>query len=50
MRGMPAWDDLLTEAEVAQIHAWLVAQANAAWSAAQSAAPAARQGVSEGHL
>lgn len=50
MRGMPAWDDLLTEAEVGQIHAWLVAEANAVWSAAQSAAPAARQGVSEGHL
>jgi mono/diheme cytochrome c family protein len=53
-RGMPAWDDLLTEAEVTQIHAYVVSTAREGYAAEQkaSAKPAARQreGTSQGHL
>jgi quinohemoprotein ethanol dehydrogenase len=53
-RGMPAWDDLLTEAEVTQIHAYVVSTAREGYAAEQkaSAKPAAsqREGTSQGHL
>ncbi len=51
-RGMPSWDDLLTEPEVEQIRAHLVAQQRAAYEAQQkNAAPApAAPEVKEGHL
>jgi quinohemoprotein ethanol dehydrogenase len=48
-RGMPSWDDLLTEQQVDQIRAHLVSQQRAAWEqqgAGQPAAPA----TSAGHL
>ena len=52
-RGMPAWDDLLTEAEVTQIHAYVVSTAREGYAAEQKAgAPAAapkREGLSQGH-
>jgi len=53
-RGMPAWDDLLTEAEVTQIHAYVVSTAREGYAVEQkaSAKPAAsqREGTSQGHL
>jgi quinohemoprotein ethanol dehydrogenase len=51
-RGMPSWDDLLTEPQVEQIRAHLVAQQRAAYEAQQkNAAPApAAPEVKEGHL
>ncbi len=52
MRGMPAWDDLLTAAQVEQIRAHLVAVAHEAYAAQQAgeAPPAGVAPASEGHL
>jgi quinohemoprotein ethanol dehydrogenase len=52
-RGMPSWDDLLSEAQVEQIRAHLVAQQRAAYEQQQkgaAAAPAAPAAPKEGHL
>jgi mono/diheme cytochrome c family protein len=51
-RGMPAWDDLLSEAQVEQIRAHLIAQQRAAYEQQQSAAPPqpAAPTTKEGHL
>jgi len=50
-RGMPAWDDLLTEAQVEQIRAHVVDLTSRAYEAQQrSAAPAASAAPGEGHL
>jgi quinohemoprotein ethanol dehydrogenase len=52
-RGMPAWDDLLSEAQVEQIRVHLVAQQRAAYEQQQkgaAAAPAAPAAPKEGHL
>jgi quinohemoprotein ethanol dehydrogenase len=50
-RGMPAWDDLLSELEVEKIRAHLVAQQRAAWEQQQkSAPPPAAPATKEGHL
>lgn len=52
MRGMPAWDDLLTDAQIEQIRAHLVDVAAKAHAAQQagSAAPAGPAAPGEGHL
>jgi quinohemoprotein ethanol dehydrogenase len=52
-RGMPAWDDLLSEAQVEQIRAHLVAVARSAYEEQQKGAPAAAPAapaLKEGHL
>ncbi len=50
-RGMPSWDDLLTEAQVEQIRAHLVAVARDAYAKQQAGqGPAKASGVKEGHL
>jgi quinohemoprotein ethanol dehydrogenase len=52
-RGMPSWDDLLTEAEVEQIRAHLVSTARAAYAQQQAGttpADAAPATPREGHL
>jgi quinohemoprotein ethanol dehydrogenase len=50
-RGMPAWDDLLTEAQVEQIRAHVVDLTARAYEAQQrNAAPAAPAAAGEGHL
>jgi mono/diheme cytochrome c family protein len=51
-RGMPAWDDLLSEADVEKIRAHLVAQQRAAYEQQQkNAAPRpAAPATKEGHL
>jgi quinohemoprotein ethanol dehydrogenase len=45
-RGMPSWDDLLTEQQVDQIHAYVISVARAAYAGEQKAADA----IKEGHL
>src|SRR5690606_33441323 len=52
MRGMPAWDDLLTAQQVEQIRAHVVATAREAWGAQQAgeSPAAATPAASEGHL
>jgi 1,4-alpha-glucan branching enzyme len=45
-RGMPSWDDLLTESQVDQIHAYVISVARAAYAGEQKAADA----IKEGHL
>jgi quinohemoprotein ethanol dehydrogenase len=50
-RGMPSWDDLLTEKEVEQIRAHVVSVAREAYAKQQQGASTAPvQGVKEGHL
>jgi quinohemoprotein ethanol dehydrogenase len=49
-RGMPSWDDLLTEAEVEQIRAYLVSKQRAAHEQPGAAPPQAEPAVKEGHL
>ena len=50
-RGMPSWDDLLSEAEVEQIRAHLVTLARAAYATQQAGGAAAPQPVfKQGHL
>ena len=49
-RGMPSWDDLLTEAQVEQIRAQLVSQQRAAWQQQGGAPQPAEPAVKEGHL
>jgi quinohemoprotein ethanol dehydrogenase len=51
-RGMPAWDDLLSEAQMEQIRAHLVSQQRAAWEQqrASSPQPAGAPEAKEGHL
>jgi len=52
-RGMPAWDDLLTDQQIEQIRVHLVELARAAWAAQSSGSdPAGAQAPapSEGHL
>ncbi|MEJ0100172.1 MAG: PQQ-dependent dehydrogenase, methanol/ethanol family [Pseudomonadota bacterium] len=51
-RGMPSWDDLITEPQVEQIRAHLVAQQRAAYEQQQkgAAATVAAPAVKEGHL
>jgi quinohemoprotein ethanol dehydrogenase len=53
-RGMPRWDDLLSESEVHRIRTWLVALARDAYAAQQgqagSDASAAADGTRPGHL
>jgi len=50
MRGMPSWDDLLTEAQVEQIRAHLVSRQRAAWQQQGGAPAPAEPAVKEGHL
>ncbi len=51
-RGMPSWDDLLTQAEVEQIRAYLVSVARDAYAKQQAGASssAPTSAVKEGHL
>jgi quinohemoprotein ethanol dehydrogenase len=50
-RGMSSWDDLLSEAEVEQIRAHVIAVAREAYAKQQGGAVAApAQGMKEGHL
>ena len=50
-RGMPSWDDLLTEAQVEQIRAHVVSVTREAYAKQQQgAATAPVQGAKEGHL
>ena len=54
-RGMPRWDDLLTEQQVDQIHAYVISVARQAYAEQQKAAAPAPSGatpeaVKEGHL
>jgi hypothetical protein len=50
-RGMPSWDDLLTEAQVEQIRVHLVSVTRDAYAKQQQgAATAPVQGAKEGHL
>jgi len=52
-RGMPRWDDLLTEADVHRIRAWLIAVAREAFETesrqGMDTAPPQRTGVVSGH-
>lgn len=45
-RGMPAWDDLLNDSQVDQIHAYIISVARDAYAGQQKAAPE----MKEGHL
>ncbi len=52
-RGMPRWDDLLSEAEVEQIRVHLISLTREAYAEQQKGAPAsapAAPAVKEGHL
>ncbi len=51
-RGMPSWDDLITEPQVEQIRAHLISQQRAAYEQQQkgAAAAVAAPAVKEGHL
>jgi len=51
-RGMPRWDDLLSESDTDQIHAYVISQARQAYAQQQGAAAAAPAGAAlqEGHL
>ena len=50
-RGMPRWDDLLSEQQADQIHAYLISVARKAYADQQKNAPAAAAPVlKEGHL
>jgi quinohemoprotein ethanol dehydrogenase len=53
-RGMPRWDDLLSEAEVEKIRAYLISITREAYAEQQKALakqpPAPAQGLSQGHL
>jgi quinohemoprotein ethanol dehydrogenase len=50
-RGMPPWDDRLNEAQVDQIHAFVISDARQAYAEQQKgAAAAAAPAVKEGHL
>jgi quinohemoprotein ethanol dehydrogenase len=53
-RGMPRWDDLLSEAQVDQIHAYVISVARQAWAderkAAGTAAKPGGEALREGHL
>jgi quinohemoprotein ethanol dehydrogenase len=53
-RGMPRWDDLLTQAEVHRIRAWLISVARQAYDAQRhqgvDRGTAGREGVVAGHL
>jgi quinohemoprotein ethanol dehydrogenase len=53
-RGMPRWDDLLSEAQVDQIHAYVISVARKAWGDEHKAGAAvgkpAGEALKEGHL
>ena len=52
-RGMPRWDDVLSEAQVEQIHAYVISTAHQAYAEQQkgaAAAPPADPALKEGHL
>jgi quinohemoprotein ethanol dehydrogenase len=50
-RGMPRWDDLLSEQDADQIHAYLISVQRQAFADQQKTAPAAATpALKEGHL
>ena len=49
-RGMPRWDDLLSESDADQIHAYLISVQRQAYADQQKTSPAAAPALKEGHL